>query len=130
MNLSSSLSEEQQVLAVEDEYVAAEIGRDEATLHRVLDDRFVFNANNGTTSGKAELIEGILSWNMTGQTITERTVLVDGDTAVVFGTTELRFASDDGEDSKSLLRYTATYVKRHAEWRFLALHMARHEAHK
>ena len=130
MNSNLGLSEEQRVLAVEDEYVAAEISRDEATLRRILDDRFVFNSNRGTTSGKAELIESVLSWRMTGQTITERTVLVDGDTAIVCGTTELSFASEGKEDSKSRLRYTATYVRRQGEWRFIALHMARHEAQK
>ncbi len=130
MKNKSDLSDEQRVLAVEDEYVAAEIARDETTLRRILDDRFVFNANNGTTSGKAELIASILGWKMTGQTITERTVLVDGDTAVICGTTELNFASDGGEDTKSLLRYTATYVKRQDEWRFIVLHMAGHDAQK
>ena len=125
VNNDSISDEEERVLAVEDAYVAAEINRDEDALRRILDDRFVFNSNDGTTSGKVELISTILSWKMTGQTITERTVLVDGDTAVIFGTTELRFASETGEDTKSLLRYTSTYVKRQGQWRFLALQMAR-----
>ena len=128
MNGTSGLTEEQRVLAIEDEYVAAEVSRDEAALRRILDDRFVFNSNRGTTSGKAELIESVLSWRMTGQTITERTVLVDGDMAIVCGTTELSFASEGKEDSKSRLRYTATYVRRQGEWRFIALHMAGHKA--
>jgi ketosteroid isomerase-like protein len=119
--------EAQRVLATEDEWVAAEISRDEGTLLRVVDDRFVFNANNGKTLDKAQLIKNVLAWRMTGQTVSERTVLVQGDTAVVFGTTELRFASDGKEDTKSLLRYTATYIKRDGQWRALALQMARHE---
>jgi ketosteroid isomerase-like protein len=121
-------AEAQRVLATEDEWIAAEIQRDEATLRRVIDDRFVFNANNGKLSDKATLIRNVLGWKMTGQTISERTVLVDGDTAVIFGTTELRFASDGKEDSKSLLRYTATYVRREGRWRALALQMTRREA--
>ena len=125
VNNDSVSSEEQRVLAVEDEYIAAEISRDEATLRRIVDDRFVFNSNDGKTSGKTDLINNVLSWKMTGQTITERTVLVDGDTAVIFGTAELRFASDTEEDTKSLLRYTSIYVKRQGQWRFLALQMAR-----
>jgi ketosteroid isomerase-like protein len=107
MNRNLGLSEGQRVLAVEDEYVAAEVNRDETTLRRILDDRFVLNLNRGTTSGKAELIESVLGWNMTGQKITERTVLVDGDTAIVFGTTELTFASGGNEPSTSVLRYTS-----------------------
>jgi ketosteroid isomerase-like protein len=130
MNINSVSNEEQRVLALEDEYVAAEISRDEATLRRIVDDRFVFNSNSGRTSGKVDLIHNILGWRMTGQTITERSVLVEGDTAVVFGTAELRFASDDKEDAKSLLRYTATYIKRQEEWRLIALHMARRDTQK
>ncbi|MFL7871275.1 MAG: nuclear transport factor 2 family protein [Candidatus Promineifilaceae bacterium] len=125
MNVDNYASEEERVLAVEDEYIAAEIDRDEVVLRRILDDSFLFNSNRGTTSGKAELIESILSWNMTSQTISERSVLVDGDTAVICGTTELRFASESEEESKSLLRYTSVYIKRQEEWRYLALHMAK-----
>jgi ketosteroid isomerase-like protein len=120
--------EAQRVLATEDEWAAAEVNRDEATLLRVMDDRFVFNANSGKLSDKAQLIKNVLAWKMTGQTVSERTVLVQGDTAVVFGTTELRFAVEGKEDTKSLLRYTATYVKRDGRWRALALQMARREA--
>ena len=128
MDKESIMSEEQRVLATEDEYVAAEIERDEVTLRRIVDDRFVLNSSDGTTSDKAALIKGILGWNMSGQTISERTVVVEGDTAVIFGTTELRFAVSGGEDSKSLLRYTATYIKRQGEWRLLALQMAKRVA--
>lgn len=118
--------EGQRVLAVDDEWVAAEVNREEAVLRRVIDDRFVFNANDGRTSNKATLIENVLGGKMTGQTVSERTVLVDGRAAIVCGTVELRFASEGGEERKSLLRYTATYVKRGKQWRALALHMARH----
>jgi len=118
----------QHVLSVEDEYVAAEVHRDEPTLRRILDDRFVYNDNDGTTSGKSELIRTVMGMSMTGQTLSERTILVDGDTALIFGTTELRFASDTGEESKSTLRYTSTYIKRHGQWRFLALQMTQRTA--
>jgi ketosteroid isomerase-like protein len=122
---SSMSAEEVAVIRTEDDWIKAEINNDEVTLRRVIDDRFVFNSNDGTISGKEDLIESALNWNMTGQKITERTVLIDGDTAVIFGTTELRFASTDAENAVSLLRYTSTYVKRGEEWRAIALHMAR-----
>jgi hypothetical protein len=104
---ASVAAEEDAVTAAEDDWIRAEINHDEATLRRVIDDRFIAKG-----------------FAMTGQTITERSVLIDGDTAVIFGTTELRFASPGEEDTKSLLRYTATYVKRDGQWRALALHMA------
>jgi hypothetical protein len=49
-------TEMQLVLAAEDAYVAAEVNRDESALRRLVDERFVFNAANGSTSGKEELI--------------------------------------------------------------------------
>ncbi len=116
--------DEAAVYQAEDDWINAEITRDEATLRRVIDDRFVFNSSNGETSGKEDLIATVLDWNMTGQTITERSILVDDDTAVIFGTTELRFAVTGADDHKSLLRYTSTYKKRDGQWRAIALHMS------
>ena len=116
-------SEAYRVLAVEDQYVAAEVSRDEQALRRIVDERFVFNASNGQTTGKEELIRDVLGMAMTGQDITERSVLIEDDIALVFGTTELRFASADGEERVSVLRYTSTYVKRQDGWRLLALQM-------
>ncbi len=112
------------VIAAEEDWIRAEIDRDEKTLRRVIDDQFVANSNDGQTSGKEALIENVLSWNMTGQTISERSVLVAGDTAVIFGTTEMQFASPGEAATTSRLRYTATYVRRGGQWRAIALHMA------
>jgi ketosteroid isomerase-like protein len=120
----SLTEDEAAVIRAEDDWIQAELSKDAATLRRVIDDQFVINSNNGTTAGREDLIDGVLSWNMTGQTISERTVSVVGDTAVIFGTTELRFASENGEESVSLLRYTSTYVRRGEQWRAIALHMS------
>jgi ribosomal protein S18 acetylase RimI-like enzyme len=121
----SSGSEQRRVLAVEDEYVAAEVNRDDAALRRLVDDHFVFNSNDGRTLDKAGLISTVLGMNMIAQTISERTVLVEGDIAIVFGTAGLQFAAGRKEDSTSVLRYTSSYVKREGQWRMLALHMAK-----
>lgn len=120
---SNSQDEERRVLAAEDEYVAAEVSRDEAALRRLVDDRFVFNSGNGTTSGKDELIAGVLKMAMIGQVIRERSVLVEGNIAIVFGTADLKFAGPDNTKSLSSLRYTSTYVNRQGRWRMLALQM-------
>ena len=121
----STRTEAQRVLALEDEYVAAEVRRDEEALRRLVDDRFVFNSNDGKTLDKAALIGNVLGMNMVAQTLSERTVLVDGDIAVVCGTAELRFAAAGKADTASVLRYTSSYVKRGEQWRMLALHMAK-----
>lgn len=120
---SLAQTDEQRVLDTEDEYVAAEVNRDEATLRRLIDDRFVFNTSTGVTSGKEELIQSILTMNMVGQTVRERTVLIEGNIAIVFATADLRFAAEEGPETLSSLRYTATYVKRDGQWRMLALQM-------
>jgi ketosteroid isomerase-like protein len=115
---------ERQVLAAEDAYVAAELARDEAALRRLIDDRFTYNASDGTTSDKDALIRSVLGLHMTEQTITERSVAVEGNIAVVFGTTFMTFHPPDADERSSHLRYTSVYVKRDGGWRMLALHMS------
>ncbi len=89
VNPLDALTEEQRVLATEDEYVAAEVNRDETTLRRIIDERFQFNSSHGTTSGKEDLVRGVMKMAMTGQVLTERSVLIEGDIALIFGTAEL-----------------------------------------
>lgn len=120
---TTQYSEEQRVLATEDQYVAAEVSRDEAALRRLVDDRFKYNTVRGTTTGKEELIASLLKMNMVGQTIEERSLMIEGNIALVFGTAEIRFANPGKPESISTLRYTATYVSRQGQWRLLALQM-------
>lgn len=116
-------TEEQRVLAAEDEYVAAELRRDERALRRLVDNRFVYNAADGTTSGKEALIQGVLRMNMVGQEVTERSLLIEGDIALIFGTTELRFADPGKPERVTALRYTSTFANRDGRWRMIALQM-------
>jgi len=51
----------------------------------------------------------------------ERSVLIERDVAIVFGTAGLTFANPGKADSLSSLRYTSTCVKRRGQWRMLAL---------
>ena len=115
--------EEQRVLAAEDEYVAAEVSRDESALRRLVDEKFTQNSPNGTTSGKEGLIQAVLKMRMVGQSVRERSVLIEGDIALIFGTADLRFADPGKEDRVASLRYTSIYVKRNGQWRLLALQM-------
>lgn len=59
-------AEEQRVLAVEDECVAAEVSRDEETLQGLVDNRLVIKTSGGVTSGKEELIQHVLELNDSG----------------------------------------------------------------
>jgi len=123
-----ALTDEQQVIATETAWVQAEIHRDAAVLDRVLDDRFLVNSSKGPPRNKASVIADTLSWNMVSQTITDRTVLVDGDTAIVFGTANFRFAVEGKDDEVSSARYTTAYINRDGRWRALALQMTALEA--
>ena len=123
VSVAAALTDEQQVIATESEWVQAEVHRDAAVLGRVLDDRFLVNSSTGELSDKASVIAEVLGWKMSSQTITDRTVVVDGDTAVVYGTANFRFAVEGKDDEVSAGRYTTTYIKRDGQWRALALQM-------
>jgi len=79
----------QQVLDLEQEWVAAEQKHDAATLRRILDDKFLASFGAQKPYDKEAFIKGTVSGDIDpteSQTLTDRTVIVDGDTAVVVGT--------------------------------------------
>jgi uncharacterized protein (TIGR02246 family) len=59
---------------------------------------------------------------MTSASITERTVLVDGDTAVTFGTVNFVEPGEGTNPVPSSSRYTLVYVRRDGQWRAIAFH--------
>lgn len=118
------MKEEQRVAAVEDEWLAAEVRHDEATLRRVIDDRYAMNLSDGTTLGKEGYIAGILEGVMSSAWVSERTVLVDGDTAVTFGTVNVVDPDRHADEPPRSSRYTLVYVKRDGQWRALAFHIS------
>jgi len=126
MSGAAPLSEEQRIAALEDEWLAAEVKHDEATLRRVIGDRYTMNLSDGTTLGKEQYISDTLSGAMLSASITERTVLVDGDTAVTFGTVNVVEPPVDGKVSAPRSsRYTLVYVKRGGQWQALAFHISK-----
>jgi len=52
-----------------------------------------------------------VGFRLASQTIRERSVLLQGEVAFVFGTADLRFARAGQPETKSTLRYTAAYVR-------------------
>lgn len=107
----SSESDERQVLALGQEWAAAEVSHDEAALKRILDDRVVVTYNDGRTVDKERFISDSRRWSMLSQTLADEIVRIHGDTAVVVGTTTVRTAAD-GKETSAALKYTVTYVKR------------------
>lgn len=115
----------QQVLNLEKEWVEAEIRHDEATLRRILDDKFVASFGAGKPYEKEAFIKGIVSGDVDpteSQTLTDRTVIIDGDTTVVVGTDTER-GTKKGVPFTEVARYTVTYIRRQGQWVALAEHM-------
>lgn len=115
----------QEVLDLEKKWVEAEIKHDEATLRRILDDKFVASFGAGKPYDKEAFIKGILSGDVDpteSQTLTDRTVIIDGDTAVVVGTDTER-GTKRGAPFTAVARYTVTYIRRQGQWVALAEHL-------
>jgi len=115
----------QQVLDLEKEWVAAEVKRDASTLRRILDDKFVASFGANKPYDKEAFIKQIVTGNADpteSQTLTDETVTIDHDTAVVVGTDTLR-GTESGAAYTAVYRYTVTYIRSHGQWVALAEHL-------
>jgi steroid delta-isomerase-like uncharacterized protein len=115
----------QQVLDLEQEWVAAEAKHDATTLRRILDDRFVASFGAEKPYDKEAFIKAIVSGDVDAtesQTLTDRTVIIDHDTAVIVGTDTVR-GTKTGAPYVLVARYTVTYIHRDGHWVALAEHL-------
>lgn len=122
---ASSAEAEQQLLKLEGEWTAAEIKRDVTKLRQILDDKFVFTFGAGEAIDKEGFIKIVVGDEtdvILSQDLTDKTVRVDGDTAVVVETDTVQ-GTDKGEPYTQVLRITTTYIKRKGHWLALAEHM-------
>ena len=107
------------------EWVAAEVKHDAATLRRILDDKFVASFGVEKPYDKGAFIKLICSGDVdptASQTLTDETVIIDQDTAVVVGTDTAR-GTDSGKTYTVVYRYTVTYIRRRGQWIALAEHL-------
>jgi steroid delta-isomerase-like uncharacterized protein len=119
------LSAKQQVLNLEREWVAAEVKHDATTLRRILDEKFVASFGANKPYDKEAFIKEILAGDVDpteSQTLTDESVVIDHDTAVVVGTDSVR-GTNKGVAYSVVYRYTVTYIRRHGEWVALAEHL-------
>lgn len=126
-NGGQTIDAKQQVLKLESEWVAAEVKHDEATLRRILDDKFVASFDSGKPYDKEPFIRIILTGDVDpteSQTLTDQNVIVDHDTAVVVGVDRVRSAKN-GTAHETVYRYTVTYIYRDGRWVALAEHLVR-----
>jgi hypothetical protein len=115
----------QQVLDIGKEWVAAEVKHDTTTLRRILDDKFVASFGAEKPYDKEAFIKLIVKGDAdptAAQTLTDETVIIDDDTAIVVGTDTVR-GTDNGTAYTVVYRYTVTYVRRHGQWVALAEHL-------
>jgi ketosteroid isomerase-like protein len=124
---ASQTAARDELLRLERDWTTAENKHDEATLRRILDEKFV--ATFGTKTPPYDK-EGFIKAQLAGDvdptvsdTLSDQIVIVDGDTAVVVGTDTER-STKKGEARTAVARYTATYVRRNGRWLALAEHMA------
>jgi hypothetical protein len=115
----------EQVMNVLRDWVKAENEHDVAALQRILDDKFITTNAAGAPHDKDYFIKALTKGKpdpRQSQSLTDESVVVDGDTAVMVGTDT--FHMTDGAKPDGLaLRYTITFIRRNARWTALAEHI-------
>lgn len=124
---SASEADKQQVMNVLRDWVKAENEHDAAALRRILDDQFITTSGAGQPGNKEKFIKSLTAGKADprqSQSLTDESVVVDGDTAVVVGTDT--FHMTDGAKPDGLaLRYTITFIRRGGQWTALAEHIVK-----
>ena len=112
----------QQVMNATEEWIAAENKHDAAALDRILDDNFISTFAANKPRSKADFIKGIVNGPVDptqSQSLTDVSVVVEGDTAVTVGTDTFHSATKP----PLALRYTITYVRKQGRWVALGEHI-------
>ena len=98
---------EKSLLALDREWIEAEVGHDRMALERILNDGFMVTLASGDTLDKAAFVERILSKPILPFEVVHETVRVHGDTAIVVDSLAIRRE----------LKFIWVAVKRHGQWR-------------
>jgi ketosteroid isomerase-like protein len=119
-------TDEKALLKLEREWVDAEIHHDAVALKAILDDGFIATFGAGKPLNKdafiKEITDGAVDPTVT-QELSDETIIVVGDTAVIVETDTLR-KTKDGRPSATAYRFTVTYIRRGDHWVALAEHGA------
>ena len=109
------------------DWVTAENEHDAAALERILDDQFISTFAAGKPTRKkafiASLTKGKADPRQT-QSLTDETIVVDGDTAILVGTDTFH-RTDHAEPDGLALRYTITCVRKNDRWVAIAEHIVK-----
>ncbi len=117
---------EQEILKLENEWLAATLTRDAAAIERLLADDYTLGEFDGTVTTKAQLLEYIKSGEFAATSLVYDgvTVRVYGDTAIATGRTTER-SQWKGSDSSGLYQWTDTWINRAGHWQCVAGHASK-----
>jgi ketosteroid isomerase-like protein len=116
-------SVEQELIRLENEWAAAAIGHDAATIDRMVADDFIDTASNGTVTTKAQMLDYIESYKevIISFVTDEWKVRVYGDAAVVNARNTIKIQFE-GKEAAKQERFTDTWIKRDGRWKCVAGH--------
>ena len=122
-------ADKQQVSQLLRDWVKAENEHDAAALSRILDDQFISTSGAGKPRRKDSFIKALTKGAADpaqSQSLTDETILVSGDTAILIGTDTFHRTDHAAPDGLAL-RYTITCVRRAGRWTALAEHIVKIE---
>jgi ketosteroid isomerase-like protein len=112
---------EQELVKLENAWIAAIIKRDGDFLKKLYADEYLFTDSEGALFNKTADISDVVSGKtkIDSANITDVKVHIYGDTAVVTGLNTLK-GSYGGEDMSGPYRFTDVFVKRDGRWQVVA----------
>ena len=120
----STTTDEQALRKLEHDWVDAETRHDAVALQSILDDKFVATFGAAKPLDKDAFIKDVTAGPVdptVNQELSDQTIVVAGDTAVIVETDTLRKVRD-GKPSAVVYRFTVTYIRRGKHWLALAEH--------
>jgi hypothetical protein len=116
---------EQELLQAEAYWMDAEARQDGEALRQVVDPAFVITLGGAAPVGREAFIRSVVANpNPSRQTLSERTLVVHGNTGVIVETDTLTRPQDPAYPPQRW-RVTATYVREHDRWHALAEHLVK-----
>jgi hypothetical protein len=114
-------SSQDQVVKLEQDWLAAEASGNTVTLRQLIADNFIGTGPAGNVLSKGDIVPEYGEGNrLPKSALRDSTVRIFGDTAVLMG-----YVATDGATPPSGFHVTTVYQKQAAGWRMIATHMAR-----
>jgi hypothetical protein len=102
-------AQESELIALSDAWIEAEVRNDAEALERLLDERFMVTFASGRTMNRGEFIELVRAAEIRLFQVTNESILLHGDTAVVIGV-----------NSERTVKFTWIAVKKAQRWRVVS----------